>query len=142
MKLIERYPDRFMFGSDVVGIVSGMDRALRPYDKLLKALVLPKVAHDNFANLSTLQKWLVSEPPPGWAKKESSYLLLTNSPSRPLFARFSGKPDSWKREWKRPHRNEKSGRIGKISGDTKCLATGIVRLFDRNSGSACGWRNG
>ena len=38
VKLIERYPDRFMIGSDVVGIVSGMDRALRPYDQLLEAL--------------------------------------------------------------------------------------------------------
>ena len=36
VKLIERHPDRFMIGSDVVGVVSGMDRALCPYDKLLK----------------------------------------------------------------------------------------------------------
>ena len=54
VKLIERHPDRFMIGSDVVGIVSGMDLALRPYDQLLNALpaeIRPKVAHDNFADL-------------------------------------------------------------------------------------------
>jgi hypothetical protein len=53
-KLIGRYPDRFMIGSDVVGIVSRMDITLRPYDQLLNALpaeIRPMVAHDNFANL-------------------------------------------------------------------------------------------
>ena len=54
VKLIQRYPDRFMIGSDVVGIVSKMKLALRPYDQLLKALppeIRTKVAHDNFAKL-------------------------------------------------------------------------------------------
>ncbi|MEE2808723.1 MAG: hypothetical protein VYB73_05375 [Verrucomicrobiota bacterium] len=54
VKLISRYPDRFMIGSDVVGTVSKMNQALKPYDKLLVALpeqIRDKVAHDNFANL-------------------------------------------------------------------------------------------
>lgn len=54
--LIERYPDRFMIGSDVVGTVSRMDATLRPYDKLLAALspkTRPLVARDNFVNLLT-----------------------------------------------------------------------------------------
>lgn len=52
--LIGRYLDRFMIGSDVVGMVSRIDITLRPYDQLLSALpaeIRPKVAHDNFANL-------------------------------------------------------------------------------------------
>jgi hypothetical protein len=54
VKLISRYPDRFMIGSDVVGTVSRMGQTLKPYDKLLIALpekIRSKVAHDNFANL-------------------------------------------------------------------------------------------
>lgn len=52
--LITRYPERFMIGSDVVGKVSQMRAALRPYDRLLRALpeeIRPLVAHDNFKNL-------------------------------------------------------------------------------------------
>tara|TARA_B110000438_G_C15796108_1_gene642919 strand:- start:640 stop:1968 length:1329 start_codon:yes stop_codon:yes gene_type:complete len=54
VKLISRYPNRFMIGSDVVGTVSKMNQALKPYDKLLAALpekIRNRVAHDNFANL-------------------------------------------------------------------------------------------
>jgi hypothetical protein len=54
VKLIKRYPDRFLIGSDVVGKLSTMRATLRPYDQLLAALpekLRQKVARDNFVNL-------------------------------------------------------------------------------------------
>ena len=90
VKLIERYPDRFMIGSDVVGIVSGMDRALRPYDQLLEALpaeIRPKVAHDNFANL--FQEMALKRTAAGLGEKgivlPPDYEFSEKAHVRPLF---------------------------------------------------------
>ena len=52
--LIERFPDRFMIGSDAVGGASRIDRELDRFDRLLAALpeeVRVRVEHDNFAGL-------------------------------------------------------------------------------------------
>ncbi|NWL77866.1 5-oxo-L-prolinase [Pseudomonas taiwanensis] len=51
LKLVERYPDRFMLGSDVVGRFDGLGDYLTAYDPFLDALpasVARKVARDNF----------------------------------------------------------------------------------------------
>ncbi len=53
-KLIEKYPTRFMLGSDVVGGSSGSAKELTKFDPLLKRLkskTAQLVAHDNFHNL-------------------------------------------------------------------------------------------
>ena len=52
--LIERYPERFMIGSDAVGGASTLDQEFSRFDSLLSRLpadVRVKVAHDNFADL-------------------------------------------------------------------------------------------
>ena len=54
VQLIERYPDRFMIGSDAVGGASKLEQEFIRFDLLLSRLsedVRGKVAHDNFANL-------------------------------------------------------------------------------------------
>ena len=54
VQLIERYPDRFMIGSDAVGGASKLEQEFSRFDLLLSRLsgdVRGKVAHDNFANL-------------------------------------------------------------------------------------------
>lgn len=54
VELIERYPGRFMIGSDAVGRASAIDQELNRYDLLLSRLsadVRVRVAHDNFADL-------------------------------------------------------------------------------------------
>ena len=54
VELIERYPDRFMVGSDAVGTASRIDAELNRFDLLLSSLrpdVRVRVAHDNFADL-------------------------------------------------------------------------------------------
>ena len=54
VELIERYPDRFMIGSDAVGAASRIGQELDLFDRLLASLapeVRIRVAHDNFADL-------------------------------------------------------------------------------------------
>ena len=54
VELIERYPDRFMIGSDAVGAASRIDEELDRFDPLLSGLsedARSLVAHDNFADL-------------------------------------------------------------------------------------------
>ncbi|MCB2252909.1 amidohydrolase [Pseudomonas chlororaphis] len=49
--LVERFPERFMLGSDVVGRFARLGREMRAFDPFLDALppeVARKVAHDNF----------------------------------------------------------------------------------------------
>jgi predicted TIM-barrel fold metal-dependent hydrolase len=51
LKLVEKYPERFMLGSDVVGRFEGLGDYLRAYDPFLDALpedVAKRVARDNF----------------------------------------------------------------------------------------------
>ncbi|WP_338724727.1 amidohydrolase family protein [Pseudomonas tolaasii] len=51
LKLVERFPDRFMLGSDVVGRFNKLGKELRRFDPFLDALpedVSRKVARDNF----------------------------------------------------------------------------------------------
>lgn len=51
LKLVERFPDRFMLGSDVVGRFNGLGGYLKVYEPFLDALpeaVARKVARDNF----------------------------------------------------------------------------------------------
>ncbi|MDH4554164.1 amidohydrolase [Pseudomonas sp. BN417] len=51
LELVERYPERFMLGSDVVGRFDGLGDYLTAYDPFLDALpqaVARKVARDNF----------------------------------------------------------------------------------------------
>ncbi|AKA25809.1 amidohydrolase family protein [Pseudomonas chlororaphis] len=51
VKLVERFPERFMLGSDVVGRFARLGREMRAFDPFLDALppeVARKVAHDNF----------------------------------------------------------------------------------------------
>ncbi|BBP82539.1 hypothetical protein PHLH8_21810 [Pseudomonas sp. Pc102] len=51
LKLVEKYPERFMLGSDVVGRFEGLGEYLRAYDPFLDALpedVAKRVARDNF----------------------------------------------------------------------------------------------
>lgn len=51
VKLVERFPERFMLGTDVVGRFARLGREMRAFDPFLDALppeVARKVAHDNF----------------------------------------------------------------------------------------------
>ncbi|MGY2165532.1 amidohydrolase family protein [Pseudomonas tolaasii] len=51
LKLVERFPDRFMLGSDVVGRFNKLGKEMRRFDPFLDALpedVSHKVARDNF----------------------------------------------------------------------------------------------
>jgi hypothetical protein len=51
LKLVERFPERFMVGSDVVGRFNKLGKELRSFDPFLDALpedVARKVARDNF----------------------------------------------------------------------------------------------
>eukprot|EP00659_Diplonema_papillatum_P017897 gene17897-27563_t len=51
VKLVERFPDRFMLGSDVVGRFNKLGKEMRSFDPFLDALpedVARKVARDNF----------------------------------------------------------------------------------------------
>ncbi|AJO77363.1 amidohydrolase family protein [Pseudomonas sp. MRSN 12121] len=51
VKLVERFPERFMLGSDVVGRFARLGREMRAFDPFLDALppeVARKVARDNF----------------------------------------------------------------------------------------------
>ncbi|SDU39844.1 Amidohydrolase [Pseudomonas orientalis] len=51
VKLVERFPDRFMLGSDVVGRFNKLGKEMRRFDPFLDALpedVAHKVARDNF----------------------------------------------------------------------------------------------
>ena len=51
LQLVERFPERFMLGSDVVGRFNKLGRELHSFDVFLDALpeeVARKVAHDNF----------------------------------------------------------------------------------------------
>lgn len=51
LKLVERFPDRFMLGSDVVGRFNKLGKEMRSFDPFLDALpedVARKVARDNF----------------------------------------------------------------------------------------------
>src|SRR3546814_8838784 len=51
IKLVERFPERFMLGSDVVGRFDNVGKELRSFDPFLDALtegVARKVARDNF----------------------------------------------------------------------------------------------
>lgn len=51
LKLVERFPDRFMLGSDVVGRFNKLGQEMRSFDPFLDALpedVARKVARDNF----------------------------------------------------------------------------------------------
>lgn len=51
LKLVKKYPERFMLGSDVVGRFEGLGDYLRAYDPFLDALpadVAKRVARDNF----------------------------------------------------------------------------------------------
>ncbi|MEG8235182.1 amidohydrolase family protein [Pseudomonas orientalis] len=51
VKLVERFPDRFMLGSDVVGRFNKLGKEMRGFDPFLDALpedVAHKVARDNF----------------------------------------------------------------------------------------------
>ena len=51
LKLVERFPDRFMLGSDVVGRFNKLGKEMRRFDPFLDALpedVSRKVARDNF----------------------------------------------------------------------------------------------
>lgn len=51
VKLVERYPDRFMIGSDVVGRFDNLGKHIQAFDVFLNALdesVARKVARDNF----------------------------------------------------------------------------------------------
>lgn len=57
VKLVERFPERFMLGSDVVGRFSKLGKEMRRFDPFLDALpeaVAQRVARDNF--LSVLPK--------------------------------------------------------------------------------------
>lgn len=54
VKLVERYPDRFMIGSDVVGRFDSMGEYMHGFDRFLDALpedVAHKVARDNFLSI-------------------------------------------------------------------------------------------
>jgi predicted TIM-barrel fold metal-dependent hydrolase len=51
LKLVERFPERFMLGSDVVGRFNKLGKEIRSFDPFLDALpedVARKVARDNF----------------------------------------------------------------------------------------------
>ena len=51
VKLVERFPERFMLGSDVVGRFNKLGKEMRRFDPFLDALpedVARKVARDNF----------------------------------------------------------------------------------------------
>ncbi|MGL6245112.1 amidohydrolase family protein [Pseudomonas sp.] len=54
LKLVERFPDRFMLGSDVVGRFNKLGKEMRSFDPFLDALpeqVARKVARDNFLSI-------------------------------------------------------------------------------------------
>ncbi|MFJ7283225.1 amidohydrolase family protein [Pseudomonas sp. NPDC099000] len=54
LKLVERFPDRFMLGSDVVGRFNKLCKEMRSFDPFLDALpeqVARKVARDNFLSI-------------------------------------------------------------------------------------------
>ena len=54
VKLVERFPERFMVGSDVVGRFNKLGKELRSFDPFLDALpedVARKVARDNFLSV-------------------------------------------------------------------------------------------
>ena len=62
MHLLEKYPDRFMIGSDVVGKYKSQGKILHDFDELfdhLKPETVKKVAEENF--LSILPKWRQEE---------------------------------------------------------------------------------
>lgn len=63
LKLIEKYPNRFMLGSDAVGRFGGIGKALHAYNPFLDALneaTAHRVARDNF--LALLPKQAVTLP--------------------------------------------------------------------------------
>lgn len=54
LKLVERFPERFMLGSDVVGRFNKLGKEMRSFDPFLDALpedVARKVARDNFLSI-------------------------------------------------------------------------------------------
>lgn len=54
LALLQRYPDRFVLGSDVVGRFGSLGRKMSEFDVLLDALpteVAEKIAHDNLSDL-------------------------------------------------------------------------------------------
>ena len=58
LTLLEKYPDRFTIGSDVVGKYKSQGKLMKEFDRLLRVLTpqtAQKIAHDNFLQL--LPKW-------------------------------------------------------------------------------------
>ena len=54
VQLVERFPDRFMIGSDVVGRFNKLGKEMRSFDPFLDELpeeVARKVARDNFLSI-------------------------------------------------------------------------------------------
>ncbi|MNG38529.1 hypothetical protein D3C84_1262720 [compost metagenome] len=54
LELVERFPERFMLGSDVVGRFNKLGKEMRSFDPFLDALpedVARKVARDNFLSI-------------------------------------------------------------------------------------------